>query len=175
MPGNLQPSKTITIQAVDAPKSRCYYIESATYWRQPKRDGQGVVIYTTPQGIFYQSKSTKLRPTPTPEIETALLAAFQKHDTFVLDGELYFRAEDGSKHRTGSQAATANIELDYPTALPKIKYAIFSALYYEQQSLIDSQQSRRIETGVTIASSLTDCSQFELIQTAQTKKKTKVG
>ncbi len=171
LPTHLQPGNIITMQATDAPSDRLYYINNIDYWGQPKRDGQRVIVCATSQGIFYQSRSTRFREQPTLEIQVALEAASKNLGTFVLDGELYYRAADGSEHRTGAQAATTNIELGQATEPPQPVYAIFSALYSQGQSLTDLSQAQRIDAGEAITQVLTElCHQFELVPTARAKE-----
>ncbi len=127
LPPTLQPGRLITMQAVDAPHERQYYINHPEYWGQPKRDGQRLLAIATKAQIFYQSRSTRLRDQPTLEIEQTLLTAAAQLGAFVLDGEIYWRSAVGSEHRTSAQAASANIESNQPKVQPQPVYAILEA------------------------------------------------
>jgi hypothetical protein len=61
LPPHLQPGRIVTMQPVDAPSERSYYIENPDYWGQPKRDGNRVVAIATKDKVYYQSRSTNLR------------------------------------------------------------------------------------------------------------------
>jgi len=47
LPLTLQPGRIVTMQAVDAPHQRQYYINNPDYWGQPKRDGQRLLAIAT--------------------------------------------------------------------------------------------------------------------------------
>ncbi|HCF26497.1 MAG TPA: ATP-dependent DNA ligase, partial [Cyanobacteria bacterium UBA11049] len=47
LPPHLQPGRIVTMQPVDAPMDRSYYIDSIDYWGQPKRDGNRLVVIAT--------------------------------------------------------------------------------------------------------------------------------
>jgi len=147
LPPTLQPGRIVTMQAVDAPHERQYYINNPEYWGQPKRDGQRLLAIATKSQIFYQSRSTRLREQPTLEIEQTLQIAAANLGTFVLDGEMYWRSAVGSEHRTSVQAATANIESNQPKVQPQPMYAIFSALFLNGRNLTSATQVERINAG----------------------------
>ena len=169
LPPHLQPGRIVTMQAVDAPSERSYYIENSNYWGQPKRDGNRVVLIATKDKIYYQSRSTRLRQQPSIEIEVRLVEAATKLGTFVLDGELYYKSCTGSEHRTGSQAATVNIESGFPTVQPQVVYGIFKSLFFKGNDLTQVAESERIAAGVVIGELLAANSQeFEIVPTFRT-------
>lgn len=169
LPPHLQPGRIVTMQAVDAPSERSYYIENSDYWGQPKRDGNRVVVIATKDKIYYQSRSTRLRQQPSIEIEVRLLEAATKLGSFVLDGELYYKSVTGSEHRTGSQAATVNIESGFPTIHPHVVYGIFKSLFFKGNDLTQVAESERIAAGVVIGELLAANSQeFEIVPTFRT-------
>ena len=170
LPPTLQPGRIVTMQAVDAPHDRQSYIKNPDYWGQPKRDGQRLLAIATKPQIFYQSRSTRLRDQPTPEIEQTLQIAAANLGTFVLDGEMYWRSAVGSEHRTSAQAATANIESNHPKVQPQPMYAIFSALFFNGCDLTLATQVERIDAGIAVAELLSSLSkEFEIVTTARTK------
>lgn len=166
LPDSLQPGRFITLQPIDATGTNTSYANDPDYWGQPKRDGNRLVILATPSGIFYQSRSTELRHSPSLEMEAALVAAVEELGTFVLDGELYYRSAIGSEHRTGSQAATINIENDQGDAPTPPTYAIFKALYAKEMDLRLSSEGCRMAVADIINAALPKM--FELVPTAQT-------
>ena len=169
LPPNLQPGRIVTMQPVDAPSERSYYIENPEYWGQPKRDGNRVVIIATKDKVYYQSRSTNLRQQPSIAIETALIETAAKIGTFVLDGELYYKSHSGSEHRTGAQAATVNIESGFPTIQPSAIYAIFKCLFSKGNDLTQLAESERITAGVEVGEMLADLSPaFEIVPTSRT-------
>jgi len=171
LPPNLQPGRIVTMQPVDAAHERQYYIDHSDYWGQPKRDGHRLLAIATKSQIFYQSRSTRLRESPTPEIEQALLTAVAQLGTFVLDGEIYWRSAVGSEHRTSAQAATANIESNQPKVQPQPVYAIFSAMFFNGRDLTSATQVERIDAGVAVGEILSNLSkEFEIVPTAKTKE-----
>ena len=169
LPSHLQPGKIVTMQPVDAPSERSYYIKNPDYWGQPKRDGNRVVVIATKDQVYYQSRSTNLRQQPSIEIETALIETAAKIGTFVLDGELYYKSHSGSEHRTGAQAATVNIESGFPTIQPSAIYAIFKCLFFKHNDLTILAESARIAAGVEIGEMLAILSPaLEIVPTSRT-------
>ncbi|PSB48339.1 ATP-dependent DNA ligase [filamentous cyanobacterium Phorm 6] len=175
LPPNLQPGRIVTMQPVDAPSERSYYIENPDYWGQPKRDGNRVVIIATKDKVYYQSRSTNLRQQPSIAIEQALIETAAKIGIFVLDGELYYKSHSGSEHRTGAQAATVNIESGFPTIQPSAIYAIFKCLFFKQNDLTILAESARIAAGVEIGEMLASLSPaFEIVPTSRTQAEKKL-
>ncbi len=169
LPPHLQPGRIVTMQPVDAPSERSYYIENPDYWGQPKRDGNRVVVIATKDKVYYQSRSTNLRQQPSIEIETALIETVAKIGTFVLDGELYYKSCSGSEHRTGAQAATVNIESGFPTVQPSAIYGIFKCLFFKGNDLTILAESERIAAGVEVGEMLASlCPAFEIVPTFRT-------
>jgi ATP dependent DNA ligase domain len=169
LPSHLQPGSIVTMQAIDAPFDRDYYINSPDYWGQAKRDGQRRVIIATKGKIYYQSRSTKPKGQPTIEINSLLLDAANKLGTFVLDGELYYRSVTGSEHRTAPQADAINIaqgKTDTPTIAV---FAIFKALWLSEQDLTTATEGDRISVGEEIGRYLAS-DFFEVLPTARTQE-----
>lgn len=170
LPPNLQPGRIVTMQPVDAPSDRTYYIENPEYWGQPKRDGNRVVIVATQDKVYYQSRSTNLRQQPSIAIEKALIETAAKIGTFVLDGELYYKSHSGSEHRTGAQAATVNIDSGFPTVQPYAIYAIFKCLFFKGNDLTILAESERIAAGVEVGEMLANLSnEFEIVPISRTQ------
>ena len=170
LPPNLQPGRIVTMQPVDAPSDRTYYIENPEYWGQPKRDGNRVVIVATQDKVYYQSRSTNLRQQPSIAIEKALIETAAKIGTFVLDGELYYKSHSGSEHRTGAQAATVNIDSGFPTVQPYAIYAIFKCLFLNGNDLTILAESERITAGVEVGEMLANLSnEFEIVPISRTQ------
>ncbi len=168
LPPHLQPGRIVTMQPVDAPFDRAYYINDPRYWGQPKRDGNRVVLVATSDRIYYQSRSTNMRAQPSIEINQALLDVANKKGTFILDGELYYRSITGSEHRTGAQAATVNINQGSPTTQPIAVYAIFKALLFEGRDLTVMSEAARIEAAERVREYLPAIEAFEIVPTART-------
>ncbi len=169
LPPHLQPGRIVTMQPVDAPSDRSYYIENPDYWGQPKRDGNRVVVIATPDRVYYQSRSTNLRQQASIEIDRTLIDTAAKIGTFVLDGELYYKSCTGSEHRTGAQAATVNMESGFPTIQPSAIYAIFKSLFFKGNDLTTVAESERIAAGVEVGETLANLSPaFEVLPTFRT-------
>ncbi|MEG4286018.1 ATP-dependent DNA ligase [Microcoleus sp. A006_D1] len=169
LPPHLQPGRVVTMQPVDAPSERSYYIENPDYWGQPKRDGNRVVVIATPDKIYYQSRSTNLRQQASIAIDRTLIDTAGKIGIFVLDGELYYKSYTGSEHRTGAQAATVNIESGFPTTQPTAVYAIFKCLFSHGKDLTPLAESERITAGVAVGEMLVSLSsEFEIVPTSRT-------
>ncbi|NQE37147.1 ATP-dependent DNA ligase [Microcoleus asticus] len=169
LPPHLQPGRIVTMQPVDAPSDRSYYIENPDYWGQPKRDGNRVVVIATPDKVYYQSRSTNLRQQASIEIDRTLIDTAAKIGTFVLDGELYYKSCTGSEHRTGAQAATVNIESGFPTIQPSAIYAIFKSLFFKGNDLTTVAESERIAAGVEVGEMVANLSPaFEVVPTFRT-------
>ncbi|MEG4535492.1 ATP-dependent DNA ligase [Microcoleus sp. D2_18a_D3] len=169
LPPHLQPGRIVTMQPVDAPSERSYYIENPDYWGQPKRDGNRVVVIATPDKVYYQSRSTNLRQQASIEIDRTLIDIATKIGIFILDGELYYKSCTGSEHRTGAQAATVNIESGFPTIQPSAIYAIFKSLFFQGNDLTTVAESERIAAGVEVGEMLANLSPaFEVVPTFRT-------
>ncbi|BAZ16988.1 DNA ligase [Calothrix sp. NIES-4071] len=167
LPSHLQPGRIVTMQPVDAPFDREYYINSPDYWGQPKRDGNRFVVIATKDQVYYQSRSTNIKAQPAIEINNLLLGLANQIGTFVLDGELYFRSSTGSEHRTAPQAAMVNEQNGQPVVAKPI-YAIFKALWFSGQDLTNKSEALRIEAGEEIGKYL-DNQYFEVVPTAKTQ------
>jgi ATP-dependent DNA ligase len=169
LPPHLQPGRIVTMQPVDAPNDRSYYIENPDYWGQPKLDGNRVVAIATPEQVYYQSRSTNLRQQASIEIDRALIETATNIGTFVLDGELYYKSCTGSEHRTGAQAATVNIESGFPTIHPQAVYGIFKCLFFKGNDLTILAESERIAAGVEVGEMLASLSTaLEIVPTFRT-------
>ncbi|MBD1827711.1 ATP-dependent DNA ligase [Microcoleus vaginatus GB1-A2] len=169
LPPHLQPGRIVTMQPVDAPSERSYYIENPDYWGQPKRDGNRVVVIATQDKVYYQSRSTNLRQQASVEIDRTLIDTAAKIGTFVLDGELYYKSCTGSEHRTGAQAATVNIESGFPTTQPTAVYAIFKCLFSHGKDFTEIAESERIAGGIAVGEMLAIWSkEFEILPTYRT-------
>lgn len=158
LPPHLQPGRIVTMQPVDAPSDRSYYIENPDYWGQPKLDGNRVVAIATLDKVYYQSRSTNLRQQASIEIDRVLIETAAKIGIFVLDGELYYKSCTGSEHRTGAQAATVNIESGFPTIHPQAIYGIFKCLFFKGNDLTQLAESSRIAAGVEVGEMLASLS-----------------
>jgi bifunctional non-homologous end joining protein LigD len=115
------------MQPVDGTKDQAFYIERPSYWGQPKIDGNKLIVFATPDQVFYQSRTGKLNGTPDAGMDNALRSAAREIGNFILEGELTYLDVEGKEHRTGSQAARVNIELGQPAAQPSLRYYVFSA------------------------------------------------
>lgn len=166
LPDDLQPGRIQTMQAVDANQPNTDYAKDDRYWGQPKKDGNRLIIIATPTAVFYQSRSTELRSSPSIKMETALLDCAKAIGTFILDGELYYQSAVGSEHRTGAQAATLNLAQGFPDQPPLQRYAVFKALYAEGIDLRPHSERIRLEIGSKITERLG--AEFEMLATAKT-------
>jgi hypothetical protein len=171
LPDHLQPGRISTMQPVDAPKDHAHYISHASYWGQPKRDGVRTVVTATADQDVYQSRSTNLRAAPSPEIQNALREAAKKFGPFVLDAETYYPDANGGEHRTGAQAAKANIKAGQGEVQPKPRLAIFKALYAAGHDLTGQPETERIAAGEQIGAWLCEREPelFEVVPTARTQ------
>lgn len=131
-PRHLQPGKVITMQPVDAPRDRQYYIDSNDYLGQPKKDGTRMLAFVENGQVAYQTRSMRLRETPSVELDQALMAAAEEAHAkaFVLDGEAVYLDWRGGEHRTGAQAAQVNIDEGYADVQPVFVYYVFEALHF---------------------------------------------
>jgi ATP-dependent DNA ligase len=135
-PEGMAPGHLVTMQPKDAPSEREHYISSEIHWGQPKRDGNKLVVFAAENRVEYQSRSLRVHPTPpVAKMHQLFLLAAKEFGDFVLEGELYYWDKDGKEHRTGAQAATANIELGFPNIAPVSKFAAFQCLFFNNQDL----------------------------------------
>ena len=169
-PAHLQPGHLVTMQPIDAPNDPAHYIVSIYHWGQPKRDGQHLVAYAA-DDLVGQKRSTTVIPLPD-EIAAPLRALRQTLGDFILDGELVYFDAAGGEHRTGAQAATANIKLGRGEVLPLVRYCIFKALFADGRDLTARgvEERERISAGQSIGQHLAGNPHFELLPTAKTEK-----
>jgi hypothetical protein len=129
-PENMQPGRFAPMQPVDADMPRQHYITSPRFWGQPKIDGNKLIVFVTREQVWYQSRTGKLSGMPSADMDMELREAARYLGSFILEGELTFLDFAGKEHRTGSQAATANLE-HQPTYQPEMVYMVFSCIWRE--------------------------------------------
>jgi bifunctional non-homologous end joining protein LigD len=171
LPEGLQPGRVVTMQPIDAPKPQSHYLLDPGFWGQPKRDGVRNVVFVGAGAIAHQSRSHSILPNLPPEFEDALSEVSRQSGAFILDTERTYLDVEGREHRTAAQAATANIELGSPSAIPVARCCIFGALYAFGQSLIDKPASERIAAAERIGSNLAGLVSrtfFEVVPTYRT-------
>lgn len=144
LPGHLQPGKIHTMQAVDAPEDRNFYINNQNYLGQPKRDGHHIVVIATSEKVWFQTRNLNLVDIPDNSLVNMFKDAAQRIGTFVLDGELWYRSFDGKEHRTAAQAAEWNVREGQPTADAPVVYTAFKALYVDGICLTNAPENKRI-------------------------------
>ena len=145
LPDHLQPGKIHTMQAVDAPHDRDFYIKNEKYIAQPKRDGHRILVVATPEKVWCQTRNLNLIDISDIELVNYFKDAAKRLSTFVLDGELWYRSFDGKEHRTAAQAAEWNVRCEKPTDEVRAFYTAFKPLYFAGVSLTDEPESRRIQ------------------------------
>jgi ATP dependent DNA ligase domain. len=145
-PKHLQPGHLITMQPVDAPESRKFYIDDPAFLGQPKRDGIRTVVFVENGQVSYQSRSMKLRSSPSPLLDEAFLAAAAtiENSSYILDGELTYLDWRGMEHRTGAQAAQVNMDEGHGEIQPEIRYCIFEAIAFGPTDLTNHPKELRI-------------------------------
>jgi bifunctional non-homologous end joining protein LigD len=167
-PSGLQPGKFCPMQPVDGTRDQAFYIERPSYWGQPKIDGNKLIVFATPDQVFYQSRTGKLNGTPDAGMDDALRSAAREIGNFILEGELTYLDAEGKEHRTGSQAARANIELGHPSIQPDIRYCVFAAPWMASDYV--TTYGDMVKNGHTIAAAIqsTGCDIVQPIVTART-------
>ena len=144
LPRHLQPGAIVTMQPVDAARTRADYINDPAYLGQPKRDGSRIVVIASPETVAYQSRSTNVLATPSVSFDGAFRRAAETRGPFVLDGEMTFLDRSGGEHRTGSQAAQANATNGCPDAPVVCRIAVFKALFAHGRDLTSDNEEARI-------------------------------
>ena len=144
LPSHLQPGSIVTMQPVDAARTREDYIADPAYLGQAKRDGSRIVVIASAESVAYQSRSTNVLATPSVSFDGAFRRAAEVRGPFVLDGELTFLDRSGGEHRTGSQAAQANATNGCPDAPVLCRISIFKALFANGRDLTGVNEKARI-------------------------------
>ena len=152
LPTHLQPGSIVTMQPVDAARTRQDYIADPAYLGQAKRDGSRIVVIASPDQIAYQGRSTSIQATPSVSFDGAFRRAADVRGPFVLDGELVFLDRAGGEHRTGSQAAQANVTNACPDAPVLCRISIFKALFANGRDLTGVNEEARINAAGPIVS-----------------------
>lgn len=172
LPDHLQLGKIHTMQAVDAPEGRDFYIKNPRYFGQPKRDGHRSVVIATPEKVWFQTRNLNLVEISDNELVNYFKNAAKRLSPFVLDGELWYRSFDGKEHRTAAQAAEWNVRCEKPTADVRAVYTAFKPLYFAGVSLTDEPESRRIQFLEKVVW-LPHPDNFEICPTAKTTEEKK--
>ena len=154
LPSHLQPGSITTMQAIDAIHDRDDYIDNDAFIGQPKVDGNRMVVLATAQVVYYQSRSTALMASPDHLLDVAFAQVAAQRGTLILDGERVFIDVSTGEHRTGSQAAQANADLGFPTALVICQFAVFKALYADGLDLTHRSERVRIEAAESLVSAV---------------------
>ena len=154
LPGHLQPGSIITMQAIDAIHDRDDYIDNDAFVGQPKVDGNRMVVIATAQAVYYQSRSTSLMASPDHLLDVAFAQVAAQRGTLILDGERVFIDVSTGEHRTGSQAAQANADLGFPTALVICQFAVFKALYADGMDLTNRSEHVRLKAAESLVSAV---------------------
>lgn len=170
LPEHLIPGKIVTMQPVDAPREIEDYLHDPAFLAQPKRDGERTVIAVEADGSSLAQKRSGRTEEVSPEWKKALKIVAEKHGAFVLDGERYFQDAFGKEHRSGAQAATANLKGGKPEGDVVERYAVFKALFEGGRDLTVQMEVRRVETGFILARELEeiDPRSFEALPTCST-------
>jgi ATP-dependent DNA ligase len=150
LPRHLQPGSIVTMQPVDASRTREDYIADPAYLGQAKRDGSRIVVIASPDQVVYQSRSTSVLATPSVSFDGAFRRVAEVRGPFVLDGELVFLDRAGGEHRTGSQAAQANATNGCPDAPVLCRISIFKALFANGRDLTGANEEARINAASPI-------------------------
>lgn len=144
-PFPVAPGELVTMQPVDAPHERDYYVRSPRYWGQPKVYGHRMVVFATENKVWYQARSLNLWPAPSEEMDRALRRAAEAFGPFILDGEKFYRDCTGAERMTAAQAATVNVregQAGFPT---DPIYAIFRCLYAMGDDLRGGDDEERLK------------------------------
>lgn len=150
LPAHLQPGRVITMQPVDASRTREDYIADPAYLGQPKRDGSRIVVCATNHTVCYQGRSTTLLASPSLIFDGVFVRVAEALGPFVLDGELVFLDASGGEHRTGSQAAQANATNGHPDAPVLCRISVFKALFARGRDLTVEREYVRIASADAI-------------------------
>jgi len=172
LPDHLQPGKIHTMQAVDAPEDRDFYIKNENYFGQPKRDGHRSVVIATPEKVWFQTRNMNLVEISDNELVNYFKDAAKRLSPLILDGELWYRSFDGKEHRTAAQAAEWNVRGNQPKADVRAIYTAFKLLYFAGVSLTDEPESRRIQFLEKVVW-LPHPDNFEICPTARTTEEKK--
>jgi bifunctional non-homologous end joining protein LigD len=170
LPAHLIPGKIVTMQPVDAPRDIEYYLHDPAFLAQPKRDGERLVIAAEAGGsMLGQKRSGRIVPV-SPAWLPPIESLAKKYGAFVLDGERYFQDAFRKEHRSGAQAATANIKGGQPDAVVIERYAVFKALFVGDRDLTGQMEIHRVEIGNVIAKELEEMNPlvFEALPTSST-------
>lgn len=151
LPAHLQPGRVITMQPVDASRTREDYIADPAYLGQPKRDGSRIVVCATDRAVCYQGRSTALLASPSRIFDGVFSRVAEAQGPFVLDGELVFLDASGGEHRTGSQAAQANATNGHSDAPARCRICVFKALFARGRDLTVEREYVRIASADAIA------------------------
>lgn len=148
-PAYLQPGQLVTMQPTDTDCHVSYFTENSDYIAQPKVDGNRMVIFGDQSGVYYQSRSRKLKAAPDDALHQVLAEQARKFP-FILDGEAVYFDWRGGEHRTAAQAVTTNILEDHPESRVKFEYCVFEALYDNGLDLTLLPKVTRIQHGLFI-------------------------
>lgn len=167
-PFGMQPGNLVASQPTDAQMPREFYINDSRYWSMPKKDGNKMIVFATPEKVWYQSRQLKVNGAPSIEMDQAFKTVAGLLRPFILEGELYFVDVKGREHMTGETCRAANEMAGHPNALPVMQFSAFGCLYFGNNNLTRKQQ--QVWDAETIMDELIDVSprEFKKLPTAKT-------
>jgi hypothetical protein len=124
-PDSRQPGRFNPMQPTDALYDRINYINDDRYWGQPKKDGSKLIIFATPDRVWYQSREGNLREPFDLETDDAFRSVARILKAYVLEGELVFFSADGQEWMTAAEATKWNMKIGEPGRLPVMAYVPF--------------------------------------------------
>jgi bifunctional non-homologous end joining protein LigD len=149
---------------------REFYINDDRFWGQAKKDGNKLIVFATPEKVWYQSRQLKVNSTPSLEMEKAFKLCAEEYGSFILEGEIYYLDFEGNEHMTGATCLASNIAMGQPDWLPRPVFSAFGCLFAYRQPL--TTKSAQVAMGHTIMDWLEgeDQISFYDLETAKTKE-----
>lgn len=168
-PPSMQPGSLVTSQPTDAQMPREFYINDDRYFSQPKRDGNKLICFATPEKVWYQSRQLKVNGAPSIEMDRAFRTVAGLLRPFIIEGEIYYVDVNGKEHMTGETCRAANEMAGCTKIFPFVYFSSFGCLYQNEQVL--TKKSDQVRHAEYIMDELIDASprEFSKLPTAKTQ------
>lgn len=168
-PEQYQPGKLAPMQPHDTKQSRDYFITNPKYQGQPKRDGEKLIVFGSPDRVYYQARSMTINSAPSEDFENAIKAVVRSFGSFILEGEYFWLDAEGKEHQNGALAKERNDQIG-SNAMPTPVFSPFHCLAMAGKTW--ARQEDRVMAGQVLAEALSEYnpSLFRVMPTARTEE-----
>lgn len=168
-PADMQPGQLVDAQPTDAIRDREWYISNPAYASQPKKDGNKVEIWGTPEKGFYQSRQLKVNSAPSMAVDNAIRTVAGEVGGFILSCEIFYLDVELKEHMTGATCFARNAQLGMPDTSPLMQIAPFSCMFLNGEKI--SRKLDQVMAANELAGRLSQvCENFVVLEWADAEE-----